>query len=200
MENDNIDYSTIYGQNIILFNNRLVAGKQFYHVIFTFIIYSFPYIFSIVIISQIAKLKLYSKIIYLIITGIIYIIMIYSTLMGCFTDPGILPRQNQDRYYATRKDKLKYVVGGHLLRLNYCYSCSLFRPPRTSHCALCDNCVERFDHHCAWLGTCIGKRNYKYFFFLITSITINAIIQICYNIYDLIFNIFFHGLLFFFKS
>ena len=103
---------------------------------------------------------------------------------GC-TDPGILPRQNKDSYYDTNRLNMKYRILGHIHRVNYCYSCYLFRPPRTSHCAVCDNCVERFDHHCIWLGNCIGKNNYKYFYLLLGSLNINAIFQIIYCVYSI---------------
>lgn len=57
----------------------------------------------------------------------------------------------------------------HFLKLKFCRTCGIYRPPRSSHCPTCDNCVERFDHHCPWLGTCIGKRNYKFFYLYLLS-------------------------------
>ena len=49
-------------------------------------------------------------------------------------------------------------------KLKHCYTCQIFRPFKAAHCKVCDNCVQGFDHHCRWLGVCIGKRNYFYFY------------------------------------
>ena len=37
-------------------------------------------------------------------------------------------------------------------------------PLRTKHCKSCGRCVATFDHHCDWIGNCIGEWNKKYFY------------------------------------
>lgn len=53
-----------------------------------------------------------------------------------------------------------------------CAYCKVFQPPRTRHCHDCDKCVLQFDHHCVWLGTCIGKKNHCRFWWYIFEETI----------------------------
>ncbi|KAI8845091.1 DHHC palmitoyltransferase-domain-containing protein [Chytriomyces cf. hyalinus JEL632] len=62
------------------------------------------------------------------------------------------------------QDALLATVHGVEVKVKYCYSCQIWRPPRASHCRSCDRCVENHDHHCPWTGTCIGKHNYRHFF------------------------------------
>ncbi|KAJ1803812.1 Eukaryotic peptide chain release factor GTP-binding subunit [Coemansia sp. RSA 2523] len=66
-------------------------------------------------------------------------------------------------------------VNGTLMQLKYCTTCRIYRPPRASHCRSCDNCVEHEDHHCIWLNNCIGRRNYRYFYSFLFSITTVAL-------------------------
>ncbi|XP_062222502.1 protein S-acyltransferase 10-like [Phragmites australis] len=56
-----------------------------------------------------------------------------------------------------------------------CTYCRVIQPPRTRHCHDCDKCVLQFDHHCIWLGTCIGKNNHCRFWWYIFEETILCI-------------------------
>ena len=181
------DPKKIFGKNRFFCDYLGVTGSKFYHMIYSFLLISIPY--SGMLIILIYTKNIISITFPVIFTSILYIIEIVAVILGGCTDPGILPRQGDDFYYNTNRPLLKTVVNGHVITLTFCYSCSLFRPPRTSHCSLCDNCVERFDHHCLWLGTCIGKRNYKFFYLLIFCINISTTYQIIYSIYYIIFQI-----------
>ena len=174
----------LYGNNYILCNFSTVIGQKYYNMIFGFFLYSIPYFLMLVIL--IIERKNMSTVFPIVVTSILFLIQLISTIKGGFSDPGIIPRQRDDYFFGPNRPSFRYVINGHLFQINYCYTCSLFKPPRTSHCSICDNCVLRFDHHCIWLGTCVGKRNYKYFYFLISSINIKAIFQIIYSLYYII--------------
>ena len=45
---------------------------------------------------------------------------------------------------------------------------------RTKHCIICEKCVDEFDHHCFWVGNCIGKNNFSLFFNFLIFILFNT--------------------------
>jgi len=107
-------------------------------------------------------------------------IVIYTSTVGFMaatatTDPGILPsnRSLSDAEADACAAAQRFTeVNGVRVPLKWCRTCRIYRPPRAAHCSECNVCVEKFDHHCPWMGQCIGRRNYRYFLGFVHSVVL----------------------------
>lgn len=124
-------------------------------------------------------------------TLVVFLVATGLLCATCCSDPGILPRR--DVIIATGSAaKLEAALGydplGHDVQAGgvpeklhrqgyrYCRTCQIIRPPRASHCADCDNCVLRYDHHCPFVNNCVGQRNYAFFLGFITCVMFLAML------------------------
>eukprot|EP00850_Spirogloea_muscicola_P014008 SM000098S25088 [mRNA] locus=s98:181533:184867:- [translate_table: standard] len=77
---------------------------------------------------------------------------------------------------------LQSHMNGSLRRIDSNRRCPYCEPFRTKHCHDCDKCVLKFDHHCFWVGTCVGQRNHCrfwwYLFFETMLVTWTFVIQL----------------------
>lgn len=137
-------------------------------------------------------------------------VVLFIFTMSCFfhtafSDPGIIPRArpdeaafceqyiyenyengaNQQRVRMPPKTR-EIMINNQPVKTKYCHTCLMFRPPRASHCSVCDNCVDCFDHHCPWVGNCVGRRNYRYFYMFIISFSLLCIYVLACSLTHLI--------------
>ena len=119
---------------------------------------------------------------------LLYLLLNWSYTTAVFTDPGSPtssfvtrsgyshlpthePTPNPDLPSFTVKS-----TGGS----RFCKKCQARKPDRAHHCSSCRRCVLKMDHHCPWLATCVGHKNYKPFILFCTYTTLFCLL--CFGV------------------
>lgn len=182
-------YQVWKGSNIFCFGGRLIFGPDVRSLFLTVFLIVTPVILFCAFVSHeiISDFQPHIGNLIVVICAVFTVYVLILLFLTSSRDPGIIPRNlhpPEDDGSCISADwpgahgsninlppTKDVVVNGIVVKVKYCQTCMLYRPPRCSHCSICNNCVERFDHHCPWVGQCIGKRNYRFFFMFVSSTT-----------------------------
>ena len=153
------------GNHRLILNGRATIGPNFHYLVGMLIALSFLVLTVLEVLSN----RLIVQIIFLVLVKIEFLLLLS---VAC-TEPGIVPRKSLPQSVAattnnsTPPGSIESIVNGVKIDRKWCYTCNLYRPSRGKHCALCNCCVDKFDHHCVWMSNCIAERNYRKFFLFI---------------------------------
>ncbi|CAH9127502.1 unnamed protein product [Cuscuta epithymum] len=196
-------YQMWKGRNKFLCGGRLVFGPDGASVILSTSLIATPaLIFCFKMFSRISEVDPLHVHVVPTIGFILTILDLNFLFLTSSSNPGIVPRNSRppedegstksadwinNSYADIKLPRTKDIsVNGHSVKVKFCDTCLLYRPPRASHCSICNNCVQRFDHHCPWVGQCIGARNYRCFIMFITTSTILCIYVFTFSLLNLL--------------
>lgn len=203
------------GNNLFYLNCLIITGPQgIKPFLLMFMVTTLPVF--LFLINSLFFNYLYVSLAYPILIALLYVYIIINLVKLCFYDPGILPRRIlpklvnstnnfQYNYSSIINFKSNYIQSsfdlislkklrlinqkGVLINYKICHACLLIKPLRSHHCGRCDNCIESYEFHCNLFGSCIGKRNTKYFYILLITGLILYILMLILSVQEIIIKV-----------
>ena len=174
------------GRNKRCCGGRIMVGPDWFRAVLTFLLIYIPGVgFLILVAVQASWFEFVSSL-------CIQVVSAFQLYRLSTSNPGYIPLQNTAfargpvgslplSSLTLDLNRQQAAVGGVSYMLKWCQTCHIYRPPRTSHCSVCNVCVERFDHHCPWVGNCIGRGNYILFlvFLLLCGVNFGVEVAVC---------------------
>ncbi|XP_061368318.1 protein S-acyltransferase 11 [Gastrolobium bilobum] len=102
-----------------------------------------------------------------IITAILSIATISSFSLAAFRCAGTPPNILWGSYPTVGK--------GDLENYTFCHYCLKPKSPRAHHCRSCRKCILDMDHHCPFIGNCVGAANHRNFIAFLISAVLSTI-------------------------
>ncbi len=165
---------TIYRQ--LFFEQTIKKGEtNIYKIIFFILIHVFAfYLNYFILMPNYTERNSYLSFFYIIIT---FITFLYYFVMF-FSNPGY--KDNSDSYYSN----LLEVLDDKKDVIKYCPITFILLEDNSRYCLICQKYIKGFNHHCYWVGNCVGENNFnKFMFFIclcIANIGYNLLLIIIY--------------------
>ena len=142
-----------YNCNFDIKNNnspKICIGPQWFLALFTNILIGIIVSTMFYFLVEL-KCSIMLKIIYVFLGSIVFYFFDRCALIN----PGIIQNKKMDTD-----------------NFGYCSICQVYYNPNQNveHCDMCGICVENIDHHCIWVGKCVGKNNKFSFYAMLFSI------------------------------
>ncbi|KPP64855.1 putative ZDHHC-type palmitoyltransferase 6 [Scleropages formosus] len=83
-------------------------------------------------------------------------------------NPGHMQGADADPRFSSIAD----LVEANESLSRFCIECEMFQPDGCKHCRLCSACVLEYDHHCLFIGRCVGRDNRRLFLLFLLAMVI----------------------------
>lgn len=111
----------------------------------------------------ILSMDIFYEIFHFILITILSVSTLLTFSLAAFRYSGTPPSIPWGRYPDVGK--------GDFENYTFCQYCLKPKSPRTHHCKSCRMCVLDMDHHCPFIGNCVGAANHRHFVgFLISAV------------------------------
>ncbi|CAJ1932929.1 unnamed protein product [Sphenostylis stenocarpa] len=153
---------------------RVVRDRCFVSVVLVFIFFVifggvwavYPVVFAVSILCGV---------LHSVVTAILSIATISFFSFAAFRCAGAPPNTLWGSYPAVGK--------GDLENYTYCHYCSKPKSPRAHHCRSCRKCILDMDHHCPFIGNCVGAANHRSFIGFLISAVLSTIYVSIMSVY-----------------
>ena len=112
------------------------------------------------------------------------VLVLLTTILyiaAAMVDPGYLPRGSSDGKSSSGggSGTSRGPLSTPLLDHPQCMHCLAHQVLRAKHCHDCGRCVRQLDHHCWWLGNCVGAGNHRLFIaYLMSETTLVGVVAV----------------------
>ncbi|CAF3852274.1 unnamed protein product [Rotaria sp. Silwood2] len=108
----------------------------------------------------------------IVISSIIILPFLIAFIIISFLDPAEDAVIDQSRGPKANFDRHMHQ---HVITNLYCNICEVHVTTNAKHCSSCNKCIYSFDHHCIWLNTCVGGKNYRLFFSMLILVVVGTL-------------------------